>query len=62
LGARLNGIQEVGGSIPPGSTKFSSYLAEKLFEKGIFPHGHRRMRVATAAMVMRVSATAVSCS
>ena len=23
LGERLNGIQEVGGSIPPGSTKFS---------------------------------------
>ena len=38
------------------------YLPESMFEKGIFPHGHRRMRVAAAAMVMRVSATAVSCS
>ena len=27
LGERLNGIQEVGGSIPPGSTKFFKGLA-----------------------------------
>ena len=26
LGERLNGIQEVGGSIPPGSTKITSQL------------------------------------
>ncbi len=25
LGERVNGIHEVGGSIPPGSTKFSPY-------------------------------------
>ena len=26
MGERLNGIQEVGGSIPPGSTKFFNML------------------------------------
>ena len=33
-----------------------------MFEKGRFGHGQRRMRVAVAAIVMRFSATAVSCS
>jgi hypothetical protein len=36
-------------------------LDQSVFEK-VVDHGHRRMRVAVAAMVMRVSATAVSCS
>ena len=35
---------------------------ESVFEKGRLLHGHRLMSVAVAAMVMRVSATAVSCS
>src|SRR5215217_2517545 len=34
---------------------------ESVFEKGAI-HGHRRMRVAVAATMIRVSATAVSCS
>ena len=35
---------------------------QSAFEKPLRGHGQRRMRVAAAAMVMRVSATAVSCS
>ena len=31
LGARLNGIQEVGGSIPPSSTKFFLSIGEARF-------------------------------
>jgi hypothetical protein len=34
---------------------------QSVFEKGAI-HGHRRMRVAVAATMIRVSATAVSCS
>ena len=36
--------------------------AESAFEKGRLRHGHRLMSVAVAAMMMRVSATPVSCS
>ena len=36
-----------------------SFGPESVFEKG---HGHRLTRVADAAIVMRVSATQVSCS
>ncbi len=35
---------------------------QSVFEKGRWLHGHRLMSVAVAAIVMRVSATAVSCS
>src|SRR5690606_18522698 len=34
LGERLNGIQEVGGSIPPGSTKHSRRLQISLSQPG----------------------------
>ena len=45
------------------SSQFSSVSvsAKSVFEK-VAVHVHRRMRVAVAAMMMRVSATAVSCS
>jgi aryl sulfotransferase len=36
--------------------------AQSVFEKGRWLHGQRLMSVAVAAIVMRVSATAVSCS
>ena len=37
-------------------------IADSVFEKVSWGHGQRRTSVAEAAMVMRVSATAVSCS
>ena len=36
--------------------------SQRVFEKGRWLHGHRLMSVAVAAMMMRVSETAVSCS
>ncbi len=34
LGERLNGIQEVGGSIPPGSTIFPGNSLKLIFARG----------------------------
>jgi len=57
--AGLTGIVMADGTTTPGVPLND---AESVFEKGRLLHGQRLMSVAVAAMVMRVSATAVSCS
>jgi len=46
----------------PSRAVMEAWETQSVFEKGRLLHGQRLMSVAVAAMVMRVSATAVSCS
>lgn len=49
-------------SIVNGTLRLAAITSKSVFEKPIIVRGHRLTRVAHAAMTMRVSATAVSCS
>ncbi len=59
LGERLNGIQEVGGSIPPGSTKFTLSTGALLQNPAV---GQSRRRVITRGIpLVRIYAQPAAC-